>query len=310
MQDWMIALIVIACVVAFFAILVFGGSLLAVHIVLGRRSKVTSKTFSEKYGIDLKWFDEVKDRTETLEIVAYDGIRLRAMHIKHDDGAHRVAILQHGYCASPRAMQPFAKILFDKGYDIVMPAARAHGMSEGKYIGMAWLDRFDLSRWVGKVTELYGESVRIAIMGASMGGATVVAVAGMQPPPQVKCVIDDCGFSSQRDIFYSVVRKVPLPKRLSVLPLAIGMRIKCGYSFTDADIVPFARNIKIPALFIHGTADEFVPCEQGKKLYEACGSSDKSLYLVDGAEHVSAYSHDKEEYAKRLGEFVDRIVGE
>lgn len=310
MQVWMIALIVIACVVAFFALLVFGGALLAVNIVLGRRSREASNMFSDKYGIDLGWFDEVKDKTETIEIVAYDGIKLRALHIKHEDGAHRVAVLQHGYCASPRAMQPYAKILFDKGYDIVMPSARAHGMSEGKYIGMAWLDRFDLSRWVKRVIELYGESVKIAVMGVSMGGATVVALAGMQPPPQVKCVIDDCGFSSQREIFYSCVRKAPLPKRLCVMPLALGIRLKCGYSYLDADIVPFAQKMDIPALFIHGTADAFVPCEHGKKLYEACGSSDKSIYLVEGAEHVAAYSHDKEEYKKRLSEFIDRTVGE
>ena len=71
-----------------------------------------------------------------------------------------------------------------------------------------------------------------------------------------------------------------------------------------------AQKMDIPALFIHGTADAFVPCEHGKKLYEACGSSDKSIYLVEGAEHVAAYSHDKEEYKKRLSEFVDRTVGE
>ncbi len=311
MQGWMIALIIVASVVLFIALAILIGSLIAVKKILGARGNKRMKNeYPEKYAVDVSWFDEVKELTETLEITSYDGIKLRALLIKHADGEHKkLAVLQHGYWATPRAVQPYAKIFFDKGYDVLLPAARGHDISEGKYIGMAWLDRFDVMRWLNRAVELYGKDVKIALMGVSMGGATVIAASGMNPPEQVKCVIDDCGFSSQRDEYYACLSKVHLPKSLALFPLAAGVRLMCGYSVYDADIVPLARKMTLPALFIHGEKDTFVPPELGKKLYEACGSDVKSMYLVPDAPHAAAYATDKETYTAKLTEFVDKYIG-
>ncbi len=313
MQGWMIALIVIAGVIVFLAVLIAVGSVIALNAVLGRRDKHAIKGESpDKYGVDTSWFNEVTDFTEYLNIEAYDGISLSAMLIKHkvQDGispVKRVAVLQHGYWASPRAMQPYAKIFWEKGYDVLLPAARAHDKSGGKYVGMAWLDRFDYMRWIDKAVELYGKDASILMMGVSMGGSTVAAASGMNPPPQVKCVIDDCGFSSQKEEYYACVKRVPLPKALSVLPLAIGVRFKCGYSISDADIKPLVASSKLPSLFIHGENDTFVPCELGKKLYEACGASDKRLELFD-APHAASYASDKERYTSLISHFADKYM--
>ena len=312
----MIALIVIAIVIFVLAAALFIGSAVAFNKILGRRKDgAMSGEFPEKYAVDVKWFDAVADCTETLELTAYDGVKLRAMLLKHaiEEGEKkptRVAVIQHGYWASPRAVQPYAKIFYDKGYDVLLPAARGHANSEGDFVGMAWIDRFDYLRWTDKVVELYGENVRIAAMGVSMGGSTTIAAAGMNPPPQIKCVIDDCGFSSQRDEYYACIKKVPLPKALALLPLAIAVRLKCGYSIYDADIVPLAQKITMPALFIHGDQDTFVPCELGKKLYEACGSEEKEMFIVEGAVHAAAYATDKEGYTDKLVAFVDKHIGE
>ncbi len=310
MQGWMIALIIVAAVVLAVALAFVFGSLFAVKSILGRRKKPIKNEFPEKYGVDVSWFDTVKDNTETVEITAYDGIKLRALLLKHDgEKVKRVAVCQHGYSATPHSMQPYAKIFYDKGYDVLLPSARAHGMSEGKYVGMAWLDRFDIMRWFDKVIDIYGSDVKIAMMGISMGGATSIAVAGMNPPPQVKCVIDDCGFSSQREEYYACLKKVPLPKRLALLPLAVGVRLACGYSVYDADIVPLAQKATLPVLFIHGEKDAFVPIELGKKLYEAYGAEDKKFYAVSDAEHAAAYAVDKEGYIKEFTEFIDMHIG-
>ncbi|MCH5162480.1 MAG: alpha/beta hydrolase [Clostridiales bacterium] len=323
MQGWMIALIVIAAVIFVVAAAVLICSLFVFHKILGRRKGGDTEEFPEKYAVDLSWFDTVKDCTETVELTAYDGVKLRALLIKHptaegegegedsaDKKPSRVAILQHGYRATPNAMQPYAAILYDKGYDILLPAARGHAMSEGKFIGMAWIDRFDFLRWADRVVELYGESVKIAIMGVSMGGSTVVAAAGMNPPPQIKCVIDDCGFSSQRDEYYACLKRAHLPQKLGLIPLAIGVRLRCGYSVYEADIAPLAKKMTIPALFIHGDKDTFVPCELGKALFEACGSEQKEMLVVEGAPHAASYATDKEKYTNMLVEFVDKHIGE
>lgn len=313
MPGWSIAVIVVAAVIVIFALALFFGALFAFRRILGRRKPNTAEgEFPEKYAVDVSWFDAVKDKTDTLEITAYDGTALRALRVSHagEDGKlpSRVAVLQHGYRATPRAMQPYARILFDMGYDVVLPAARGHDISGGEFVGMAWIDRFDYLRWLAKVVRIYGESVRIVGMGVSMGGSTVIAAAGTNPPPQLKCVIDDCGFSSQRDEYFSILEKTRFPKRLALLPLAIGVRLKCGYSVYDADITELARKMTVPALFIHGTEDKFVPCELGKKLFEACASPEKQLYLAEGAIHAGSYAADKKTYTDKLTEFVEKYA--
>lgn len=310
MPVWLIILISALGALALVGAALVVASLVAVDYVLKRKPPaVATEDALKTYGVDVSWFDSVADVTDRLSLCSYDGLTLRALHIKQrGEPSRRVAILQHGYTASPRSVQPHAKIFYDLGYDVILPAARAHDMSDGKYVGMAWLDRFDVMRWINKVVELYGKDVSIALFGISMGGATVVAVSGMNPPPQVKCVIDDCGFSSQRDEYIACVRKVPLPKSLAVLPLCIGVRLRLGYSVGDADITSLAEKSTVPTLFFHGADDAFVPAEQGKKLFDSCAAPVKEFVLVEGARHAASVAQDPVGYKAKVTEFVSRFI--
>lgn len=314
MQSWMISLIVIACAVAVIAAAFLIGSLLAVHTILGRRVEMSEKKCAKKgynakrFGLDMKWFDTVKPHTSTVGIKSYDGLSLKALLIKHsDENSTRVAVCCHGYGSTPRSMQVQARLLYNRGFDVLLPAMRGHGMSEGK-VGMAWLDRFDLLRWLDRLIALYGKDISIALCGVSMGGATVIAASGMTLPAQVKCVIDDCGFSSQYDEYVACLGRVPLPKSLALLPLAVGVRLVHGYSIHSADITKLAAEMTVPALFIHGEEDSFVPCALGKKLYEACGSPEKKFYSVPNAEHACSYAVDKQGYADVFTSFVESHI--
>lgn len=304
MQDWMIALIVIAAVVAVAALIVLVGALVAVRLLLGRRKPLSQEetaAYKARYGVDTDWFDKYKDVTEKRGIVGYDGVKLSARLIKHATPYGRVAICCHGYGLTSDYVQPQAKLFYDRGFDVLVPALRGHEGSGGK-VGMAWVDRFDVARWIEKTIEEYGSDVQIALFGASMGGSTVVSVAGMTPPPQVKCVIDDCGFSSQLEE-YSSQFSAPL-----VFFIKLGVRLVHGYSVSDADFTALARNMRVPALFIHGSSDRFVPCALGKKLFEACASQDKKFVCVDNAAHCCSYVVDTATYVGELTAFVDKHV--
>ena len=304
----MIALIVVAGVILLAAVLFFVAAHAYSNYVIGHKYK-TPQDNPEKYGVDTSWFDTVADSLGEENITAFDGINLVATTLKHksDSPVKKVAIVQHGYHSGPRSMQPYAQIFFDKGFDVYMPAARGNNISGGKYIGMAWIDRFDVMRWIDKVVELYGSDVQIAIMGVSMGGSSVVAVSGMQPPPQVKCAIDDCGFSSQLDEYRACLKGVKIPKPLLLIPLSVGIRFKCGYSIAEADICTLAKDSVLPTLFIHGERDSFVPAELGKKLFDSCGAADKRFELFD-AGHAASIASDRERYTAILNEFVDKYI--
>ncbi|MCH5158573.1 MAG: alpha/beta hydrolase [Clostridiales bacterium] len=311
MEAWMIALIAVAGVILVLAIVFFAVTHVYSNYVIGSNYKEPEGDDPAKYGVDTSWFDtdDVKAALGEETITSFDGLKLVSWTLKHKSDApvKRVAIVQHGYHAGPRSVQPFAQMFFEKGFDVYMPAARGHKISEGKYIGMAWLDRFDIMRWIDKVIELYGSDVKIALFGISMGGSTVAAVSGMQPPPQVKCVIDDCGFSSQLDQYNSLLKDVKIPRSWLMVPFTMGVRFKCGYSVSDADICALVSSSALPTLFIHGERDSFVPVALGKKLYEACAATDKRLELFD-AGHAASVASDRERYGAILNEFVDKYI--
>ena len=312
MQGWMIALIAIAALVALVAVAFLVGMLIFVHAILGTRKELSEKEkqkrgySAERYGVDPAWFGFVAPTTSQATITAYDGVKLGARIIRQSEPSNRVAICCHGYGASLSSTQAQAKMFYDRGFDVYMLAMRGHKGSGGK-VGMAWIDRFDLARWIDRVIEDYGESVQIALFGVSMGGSTVISYAGMEPKPQVKCVIDDCGFSSQYDEYMACLKAAGLP-RCAIHMFSPGVKLVHGYSIYDADITKLAANMTLPALFFHGTADSFVPFELGQKLFDACASQEKSFIAVEDAGHALAYMTDKEKYTAAVTEFIDKHI--
>ena len=326
MQGWMIALIVVAAVIAFLAVAFLISALYFVHSILGRRKpakpfkgtdeerEAYHKKITDTYGVDFAWLDNFDGKLTSAKITAYDGVKLNATVYAHEQKSDRVAICCHGYTASARAIQPQIQMFYERGFDVYAVDMRGHGSSAGK-VGMAWIDRFDLLRWIDKVIYDYGNSVSIALFGVSMGGATAIAASGMNPPSQVKCVIDDCGFNSQYHEYAACLSKKYRSNasgepssgvRFLLLPLSVGVKLVHGYSIYDADIGALAKNATLPALFFHGEADDFVPFALGKKLYESYGATDKLFIPVKDAVHAAAYAVDKDGYKQAFTEFIDK----
>ena len=60
-------------------------------------------------------------------------------------------------------------------------------------------------------------------------------------------------------------------------------------------------------LFIHGTADTFVPCAMSQAAYAVC-ASEKQLILVDGARHGYSYLVDRPRVQAAVREFLTDYV--
>lgn len=327
MHGWMIALIVVAAVIAFLTAAFLISALYFVHSILGRRKPAKPfkgtdeereayyKNITDTYGVDFAWLDSFDGKLGSAKITAYDGIKLNATVYAHEQKPDRVAICCHGYTATGRSVQPQIQMFYERGFDVYAVDMRGHGLSEGK-VGMAWVDRFDLLRWIDKVIKDYGQAVSIALFGVSMGGATVIAASGMNPPPQVKCVINDSGFNSQYHEYAACVSKKYRRHadgeptggvRFLLLPLSVGVKLVHGYSIYDADISSLAKNATLPALFVHGEADDFVPAALGRKLFDSYGATDKQFIPVKDAIHAAAYAVDREDYKKAFTEFIDKF---
>jgi fermentation-respiration switch protein FrsA (DUF1100 family) len=263
---------------------------------------------------DVAWIDTVP--YETVTITSFDGLSLVGYYLAAPGDASGAAtvILAHGYTGSAKQMGIFARFFYETlGYNILLPNARGHGASGGTYIGFGWHDRLDYLKWIDWVkarTETAGPA-RIILYGISMGAATVLMTAGEAGlPPEVKAVIEDCGYTSAEDeLRYHARTRYHLTG-----PLQDGLfravnwlaKRRLGYTFVETSSLEQTKKIKIPVLFIHGDADTFVPTEMVYRLYDAC-TAPRELFLAPGAGHGLACATTTGEYKKRITEFLERL---
>ncbi|MDI7252752.1 MAG: alpha/beta hydrolase, partial [Actinomycetota bacterium] len=67
-------------------------------------------------------------------------------------------------------------------------------------------------------------------------------------------------------------------------------------------------DVRCPVLVIHGDRDELIPVEEGLELFRAAPEP-KELYLVLGAGHNDVSLVAGEEYARRIGTFLESCRG-
>lgn len=244
---------------------------------------------------------------ELVEIASFDGLKLRGHYLPADVQSHRAVVLAHGYNGQGEDMAAFAREYHAAGYHVLMPDARGHGHSEGRYIGFGWHERKDYARWIDELVRRMGPDAQIVLHGISMGGATVLMTSGEPLPPQVRCIVSDCAYSSVKDILsYQLRRMYKLPP-FPLLPLtSLVCRIRAGYFFGEASVVRQVSKAEKPILFIHGGSDSFVPTAMVHKLHEAAAPADKPLLIVPGAQHGTAYTTDPEAYKGELLAFLAR----
>lgn len=135
---------------------------------------------------------------------------------------------------------------------------RAHGQSEGKYVGFGVLDRLDLRNWVKYTVNRFGSNIKI--FARYINGRSNCTYGKQYYAKNVRGIIADCGFTSVYEIFeYVLKRDYHLPKFPIIYLTNIMSKIRAGYGYKDVNTAAEIAKSDIPVLFIHGENDEFVP---------------------------------------------------
>ena len=244
-----------------------------------------------------KPFDEIS-------IISDDGLTLRADMLR-GSGTGKTVIFFHGYKSEPAcdfaAMYDFYKSL---GCDLIYVHMRAHGKSDGTYIGFGALDRYDVVQWTNKAAELFPDN-DIYLHGMSMGAASILQSADLDLNKNVRGVIADCGYSDLDTVFRNLVGKLYHLPTMFVDVFEYVNLLKAGYGFKEASSVRSVSVTEIPLLYICGDCDRYVPKDMALEIFNAC-KSEKKLLLVPGAGHAASYMCAKDEYEALVREFIGR----
>ena len=110
---------------------------------------------------------------EAVSIKANDGIQLRAWSLHPQNRAANAVILLHGMGDNRSGMAGYAELLLKHGYSVLLPDARAHGVSGGELATYGLLERDDIRRWF-EWLELNQSPPCIFGLGESMGAAQLL----------------------------------------------------------------------------------------------------------------------------------------
>ena len=313
-------------------LLASGGTLGAAGLTAGIASTILfRKTLPRPKGVDLDIVDQFADRAkmeeymvkmapvgewmekqkfENVYILSRDGLYLHALYLAADKPSDRIAIFHHGFTSHAVDNAAHAKFFHEQGYEVLLLDLRAHGESEGEYVGFGVLDRFDTLEWVRYVRERFGKNIKIVLHGTSMGGATVLMALGLPEIQEtVSAVIADCAYTSPADVFSSVIQKdYHLPPSAIIRLTSARSRRVAGYSFDEYSTLDALKDNRVPVLFIHGKEDKFVPTWMSQMNYDFC-SSKKRLLFVENAGHGSSVFENLPLYEQTEKEFLADVLG-
>ena len=267
----------------------------------------SSKIFREnpiiKEGLD--WYNSSeKSRVETH---TREGKLCHGILIKTPEESHKYVICCHGYTSKPSDMGSYGKEFAKRGFNVLFPVLNGHEDSETPLISMGWLDRLIVVAFANYIADSDPQA-QIVLHGCSMGGATVMMATGEKMPANVKCCVEDCGYTSVWDE-YSVQIKdyLHMSKFPMVTAADLVAKIYGGHGFKEASAINQLRKSVTPTLFIHGERDTFVPFWMLETNYNAAVCEKDKLAVPDATHSVSAFVH-PEIYWEKIDSFVSKYV--
>ena len=271
-----------------------------------RKELPDGKAFLPYHAAITAWQQEVKTfPCEEFTIRSFDGLNLKGKYYERFPGAP-IELMLHGYRGNAhRDMSGGVQRSFACGHNALLIEHRGSGGSDGNIISFGINERKDCLSWIQFMIGHFGPEVRIILTGISMGAATVVMTAGEELPPNVIGVLADCGYTSPKEIICKVIEKdMHLPAKLAYPFVRLGARVFGGFNLEETDSLRALEKCRVPAFFVHGEADDFVPCDMSRRMYEKCPSR-KALYIVPGADHGLAFPVANEKYIEELKAFFE-----
>lgn len=257
------------------------------------------------YSDSMKWF--LKLKLQDTVIKNNKGKDVHGYIIENENKTNKWAICVHGYMGTPSIQAPYAKHFYESGYNVLCPSLRAHGEDTNRYCSMGWHDKDIVIAWINYLVNKYPDC-EIVLHGISMGASTVMLVTGENLPANVKCAVSDCGFSSCKKQFIHVMKN---NMKIPVFPFfQLGNMISVvrgNFNFLKCSPVKAVAKSKTPTLFIHGTADDFVPYKMIEDVWEAC-SAEKERLDVEGSTHVVSLAHDPDLYLSTMDNFIKKYI--
>jgi uncharacterized protein len=240
---------------------------------------------------------------QDVEITTFDRTPLSAWYIRpfHPNGD--AVILLHGLGDNRLGTVGYAQLLLKYSYSVLMPDARAHGLSGGSITTYGVLERDDIREWFAWIEQserpacIYG-------LGESMGAAQLLQAVTVEP--NFCAVVAESSFANFREIAYDRMgqqfRVSPWVGRTLLRPvveMALAyVRFEDRLDLARASPQRAVANTTVPVMLIHGVVDSNIPVYHSRML--KLENRNIQLWEVPGADHCGAISVARADFEQRV----------
>jgi pimeloyl-ACP methyl ester carboxylesterase len=241
---------------------------------------------------------------QQFQIASPYGYQLNAIYFPQT-GSQKTVVMSHGITWSLFGMVKYMACFYKRGYNVLLYDLRHHGSSGGPNTTFGFYEKHDLKVVVDWAFAQLGPDGKVGTFGESLGGATTLQEAAMDP--RLTFVAVDCPYADLRRLLVTRLKKdfhLPLPFLIDIASWWCG-RLS-GMTIGKVSPIAGIPNIQVPMLFLHGANDAYIPPEHSVDMARA-GGERATLYLAPNAGHAQAYWNNREEYDFVLGEFLAKI---
>jgi uncharacterized protein len=242
---------------------------------------------------------------QDVSITSSDGAILRGWLLRAEHPNGDAALVLHGLGDNRIGMTGYTELLLAHGYTVLLPDARAHGVSGGSLATYGLLERADIHQWVDFLLAsahprcLFG-------MGESMGAAQLLEA--LPTESRFCAVVAESPFSNFREIAYDRMGQPfhlgPWVGRTVLRPLVemafLRARWKYGLRMSELSPEEAVASSQVPVLLIHGQIDGNIPVRHSRAIHALAPQT--VLWEVPGADHCGAIGVAR-------GEFERRVIG-
>jgi dipeptidyl aminopeptidase/acylaminoacyl peptidase len=242
-------------------------------------------------------------------------ISLSGWYIGSDAGrAARAVVIVHGHnsCKREDRILLAAGMLHRHGISVLLIDLRNHGDSTvhtGRFAGGTREYRDALGAWDWLVTAKGFDPAHVGLMGFSLGAATAVIAAGIEP--RVAATWADSGFADLEATLRAELARSEYPRWFASAAYLV-IRTERGDDLTS--LSPAAAVAKLngrPLYIVHGTADTRLSVQYANDLAAEYRTSGGTIepWIVEGSGHTEAIVDHAAEYERRLVSFFLSTVG-
>jgi pimeloyl-ACP methyl ester carboxylesterase len=274
----------------------------------GRRS-ISAEEQSQAVSYAASNHSDFRDVTMPAE----DGAILRAWFLQPAEWNGNSVLLLHGVSDNRLGMYGYGQWLLSNHYSVLLPDARAHGISGGKLASYGLNEASDIHLWVNWI-ERNAHPQCVFGFGESMGAGQVLQ--SLSTESRFCAVIAESPFETFREVSYARFGRPfhtgPWLGRTFFWPTdEVGflfVRIVYGLNMDAVSPRDAVRKATVPVFLIHGTADRNIPPYNSEDIQRA-NPSEVQLWKVPGAVHCGAHEVAPDEFDRRILDWLSQHSG-